>query len=43
MGLERMLRLLVVQNCFGLSDEGVEDAVYEIQSIRHFVGIGLVW
>ena len=41
MGLERMLRLLVVQNCFGLSDEGVEDAVYEIQSIRHFVGIDL--
>jgi IS5 family transposase len=41
MGLERMLRLLVVQNCFGLSDEGLEDAVYEIQSIRHFVGIDL--
>ena len=40
-GLERMLRLLVVQNCFGLSDEGLEDAVYEIQSIRHFVGVDL--
>ena len=41
MGLERMLRLLVVQNCFGLSDEGLEDAVYEIQSIRQFVGVDL--
>ena len=40
-GLERMLRLLVEQNCFGLSDEGLEDAVYEIQSIRHFVGVDL--
>jgi len=41
MGLERMLRLLVVQNCFGISDEGLEDAVYEIQSIRHFVGVDI--
>lgn len=40
-GLERMLRLLVVQNCFGLSDEGLEDAVYEIASIRHFVGVDI--
>ena len=40
-GLERMLRLLVVQNCFGYSDEGLEDAVTEIQSIRHFVGVDL--
>lgn len=41
MGLERMLRLLIVQNCFGLSDEGLEDAVYEIPSIRQFVGVDL--
>jgi IS5 family transposase len=40
-GLERMLRLLVVQNCFGFSDEGLEDAVYEIQSVRHFIGLDL--
>lgn len=40
-GLERMLRMLVVQNCFGLSDEGLEDAVYEIHSIRHFVGVDI--
>ena len=36
-----MLRLVVVQNCFGYSDEGLEDAVTEIQSIRHFVGVDL--
>lgn len=40
-GLERMLRMLVVQNCFGLSDEGLEDSVYEIHSIRKFVGIDI--
>lgn len=40
-GLERMLRLLVVQNCFGLSDEGLEDSVYEVASIRHFVGVDI--
>jgi IS5 family transposase len=27
-GLERMLRMYIAQNCFGLSDEGIEDAVY---------------
>lgn len=40
-GLERMLRMYVAQQCFGLSDEGVEDAVYDSQSIRRFVGIDL--
>ena len=40
-GLERMLRLLVVQNCFGLSDVGLEDAVYEMQCVRNFAGIDL--
>jgi hypothetical protein len=29
-----MLRLLVVQNCLGLSDERLEDAAYEIQPVR---------
>jgi IS5 family transposase len=41
MGLERMLRLLVVQNCFGLSDVGVEDAVYDSQAIRGFAGVDI--
>jgi len=40
-GLERMLRLLVVQNSFGLSDVGLEDAVYEMQCVRNFAGIDL--
>ena len=41
MGLGRMLRMYVAQQCFGLSDEGIEDALYDSQSIRRFVGIDL--
>jgi IS5 family transposase len=41
MGLERMLRMYIAQQCFGLSDEGIEDAIYDSQSIRGFVGIEL--
>ncbi|CDG83666.1 transposase DDE domain protein [Janthinobacterium agaricidamnosum NBRC 102515 = DSM 9628] len=33
--------MYVAQQCFGLSDEGIEDAVYDSQSIRVFVGIDL--
>lgn len=40
-GLARMLRMYVAQQCFGLSDEGIEDAVYDSQAIRRFVGIDL--
>ena len=40
-GLARMLRMYVAQQCFGLSDEGIEDAIYDSQAIRHFVGIDL--
>ena len=40
-GLSRMLRIYVVQNCFNLSDEGVEDAVYDSQAIRRFVGVDI--
>jgi len=40
-GVERMLRMYVAQNCFGLSDEGTEDALYDSQAIRRFVGIDL--
>jgi transposase, IS5 family len=40
-GLERMLRMYCVQQWFGLSDEGVEDALYDSQALRHFVGIDL--
>jgi transposase, IS5 family len=40
-GVERMLRMYVAQQCFGLSDEGTEDAIYDSQAIRSFVGIDL--
>lgn len=40
-GLERILRMYVAQQCFGLSDEGTEDAIYDSQAIRRFVGIDL--
>lgn len=40
-GLARMLRMYVVQQCFGLSDEGTEDAIYDSQAIRSFIGIDL--
>jgi len=40
-GVERMLRMYIAQQCFGLSDEGVEGAIYDSQAIRGFVGIDL--
>ena len=40
-GVARMLRMYVVQQCLGLSDEGIEDAVYDSQAIRDFIGIDL--
>ena len=36
-----MLRMYVAQQCFGLSDEGVEDALYDSQAIHRFVGVDL--
>ena len=36
-----MLRMYVAQQCFGLSDEGAEDALYDSQAIRRFVGVDL--
>lgn len=41
-GVGRMLRMYVAQQCFGLSDEVIEDAIYDSQAIRAFVGIDLV-
>jgi len=40
-GLARMLRMYVVQQCFGLSDEGIEDAIYDSQAVRAFIGVDL--
>lgn len=39
--LERMLRMYIAQQCFGLSDGGTEDAICDSQAIRSFVGIDL--
>jgi transposase, IS5 family len=39
--LERMLRIYFVQQWYGLSDEGVEDALYDSQALRGFAGIVL--
>lgn len=40
-GLKRILRMYVVQQCFCLSDKATEDAIYDSQAIRRFVGIDL--
>ena len=40
-GLEPILCMYIVQQCFGFSDESTEDAVYDSQAIRRFVGIDL--
>lgn len=39
--LERMLRIHFLQHWFNLSDPGVEEALYESQSMREFVGLDL--
>ena len=41
LGLEKMLRLYFVQHWFNLSDPAAEDAVYDSESIRRFVGVEL--
>jgi IS5 family transposase len=40
-GLPRMLRMYIAQQVLGLSDEGIEDAIYDSQSVRAFVGVDL--
>lgn len=40
-GLERMLRLHLLQHWFNLSDPAAEEALYESVSMRRFVGIDL--
>jgi IS5 family transposase len=41
MGILRMLRIYCLQQWFSLSDEAVEDAIYNRQSMGEFVGIDL--
>ncbi len=38
-GLERILPMYIAQQCFGLSEQTIEDAIHDSQSIRGFVGI----
>ncbi|MFP9230778.1 IS5 family transposase [Pectobacterium cacticida] len=40
-GVERMLRMYFLQQWFALADEALEDAIYDSQSMREFVGIDL--
>jgi len=40
-GLDRMLRMYFLQQWFGLSDEGLEDAIYDSQALRAFLRIDL--
>ena len=40
-GLHRMLRMYIAQQMLRASDEGIEDALYDSQAIRRFVGIDL--
>jgi transposase, IS5 family len=40
-GLERMLRMYFLQQWFNLSDPAVEEALYDSNAMRHFVGIDL--
>ena len=40
-GLERMLRIHLLQHWFNLSDPAVEEALYDSRAMRRFVGIDL--
>ena len=40
-GVERMLRIYLLQQWFNLSDPGVEEALYNSPAMRRFVGIDL--
>ena len=40
-GVARMLRMYFLQQWYSLSDEGLEDAIYDSHAMRDFVGIDL--
>jgi transposase, IS5 family len=40
-GLREMLRIYCLQQWYGLSDPGVEEALYDMESMRRFVGLEL--
>lgn len=41
LGLEKMLRIYLLQHWFDLSDSAAENAIYDSESMRRFVGIEL--
>src|SRR3990170_2474750 len=41
MPIERMLRIYFMQQWYGLSDPAMEDALYDIESLRRFAGIDM--
>jgi IS5 family transposase len=42
LGIEKMLRMYLLQCWFNLSDEGIEDAIYDSYALRSFMGINFV-
>ena len=40
-GLERILHIYFLQQWYGLSDPGLEEALYDMESLRRFAGIDL--
>lgn len=40
-GVAKMLRMYLLQQWYGLADEALEDAIYDSQALRDFVGIDL--
>lgn len=41
-GIEKMLRMYLLQCWFDLSDEGLEDAIYDSYAFRRFMGINFI-
>ena len=42
LGIEKMLRMYLLQCWFNLSDEGIEDAIYDSYGLRSFMRINFV-
>ena len=42
-GIEKMLRMYLLQIWFNLSDEGVEDAIYDSYAFRKFMNIDFLY
>ena len=40
-GIERMLRIYFLAQWYGLADEAMEDAIYDSQAMRNFIGVDL--